>query len=215
MLVQATATHSPFLDLQEAAGHLVAYWKLRLKLFQNRFTLPLAVVDGSGAMVQTDLEVLQMKIHLLLPADQFGRLVVYTDRSRWNGEEAHRTSVMRSLFYLVGTAAMEETWQKHGALLIVDLQRADVFDFCRKQSRVYLELFQDAKPFHTRTIHVTMAAPKSPASLLQPMVMAFCRPWFRARIVNHFGPPAKLDLSLKKYGISTQGLPPLLGGTFT
>lgn len=105
-------------DAWAAATRLVEYWTLRLELFADKAFEPMT---ADGAM-RDDMSFLKKAIIIRLGADAHNRPVLYLDRMRWVASVAPRDSIVRCLFYAIQTLSREETTQRFGYVLLIDMK---------------------------------------------------------------------------------------------
>jgi hypothetical protein len=74
---------------------MVAYWRMRRKVFgDEKAFLPMVMADG-GALREEDFSIVEKDIVGILPNDEHGRGVLYYDRIRAVPPLASRDGVVR------------------------------------------------------------------------------------------------------------------------
>mmetsp|Transcript_3903 Transcript_3903/g.5122 ORF Transcript_3903/g.5122 Transcript_3903/m.5122 type:complete len:336 (-) Transcript_3903:269-1276(-) len=198
---------------ENAANGLPKYWEHRLELFgRERAFLPMDVLTGEGAMSLQDIDFLRRSksVYLLTQEDPYGRLVCYVDRSKW--KTSVRKSLLRSIFFTVHMASKSANAQKHGLVMIIDMQNVSTGDHCRKLTRNVIRILKDNLPIRLRVIHTCAAAKISPAALVRGSILFMYGKSLRLRNLRHYGCPSELIWDLEQHGLSKQIIPEELGG---
>jgi hypothetical protein len=103
-------------DPWAAARRLIAYWKVRKHHFGERAFLPMTQT-GNGALTHEDIVVLKSGPVVILPSDDKGRHVHYSDRSRLIDKSPETLQARcRCLFYLLTIISESEITQKEGCV---------------------------------------------------------------------------------------------------
>jgi hypothetical protein len=192
-----------FIMLQ-AAERLVTYWKRRCRFFGERAFLPM-IATGDGALSERDIECLKNGNCFVLPNDSKGRTVVFYDAFSANDPHSLE-AVIRSIFY-VGQVACENEMTDGWVCLVV----------CRD-----LEINQQGFPAPAMLQLLTSFPFKLHSAHL------FCVRQQGVSTARHIGgvfsntqtfvhnATAKQEnvVSMQRHGISPDGLPASLGGTW-
>jgi len=105
-----------------AAERMCAYWQLRVQLWgRHRAWRPLTM-DGTGALNEQDILVLQAGFPAVLPPSADGKQVIFFDRSKWLPSVTDRDNRLRATFYLlvsVNCVCVCVWWRKMAKYLLL------------------------------------------------------------------------------------------------
>ena len=211
-------------NVWDAAERLVLYWTERLAAFgPDRAFLPLTLT-GRGALTQADILSLQAGYPCILPdttTSNGGQQVVFGDRRQYVQAATTQTRV-RSAFYLCHLLAQDDRAQTKGVLLFILLvmPRVQGFDraFVQKSFSLAVHVFPIV--FY---VHLLNCLPKTPAKryavqdiissyVLEVMDLGFCATQLTVHIERE---PGQLLQELLDLGLTKEGIPTSIGGTWT
>jgi hypothetical protein len=211
-------------DPWHAASLLLNFWEQRVSLFgRERAFQKLFDLSGDGCLNQQDIEVLKSGFYCDLPNDEYGHSVIAVDRRRLSAEQ-HGTmwdSQIRTAFYIVMRCARNPVTQTEGLVVIVK------FAFEREDPRFLLplvRLFYGCLPVRIYRLHMLYTIKsfdvffpifKLPNDLekLWDQTYKSRKPPHSRRF--HFGRgPEDFFPQLQSFGISINGIPQSLGGTW-
>ena len=211
-------------NVWDAAERLVLYWTERLAAFgPDRAFLPLTLT-GRGALTQADILSLQAGYPCVLPDTTTvngGQQVVFGDRRQYVQAATTQTRV-RSAFYLCHLLAQDDRAQTKGVLLFILLvmPRVQGFDraFVQKSFSLAVHVFPIV--FY---VHLLNCLPKTPAKryavqdiissyVLEVMDLGFCATQLTVHIERE---PGQLLQELLDLGLTKEGIPTSIGGTWT
>mmetsp|Transcript_6455 Transcript_6455/g.9238 ORF Transcript_6455/g.9238 Transcript_6455/m.9238 type:complete len:204 (+) Transcript_6455:32-643(+) len=96
-------------DTAAAAHNLVSYWAYRVKVFgRDKAFLPMTI---SGAM-RDDFEALATGFIQIIGTDAHGRAILYHEKKRTDPQLHHRSSLWKSVFYILHVASSNSEIQK-------------------------------------------------------------------------------------------------------
>jgi len=197
-----------------AATRLVKYWAFRKKIFRERAFLPLTLT-GNGAMLPEDVEVVSSGGIVMLPEDASGRTVLYFDFARINPALFEKDRVLRLTFFMYSCAAIEHvSAQKNGFVLMAGTKSPRIEFFDRKLNKEGAELTERCFPMTVRALHLASPIRKSVVDLVLPIVKKVLAKGTRRRLVVHAGTETEQLSSLAQYGLSEEGLPDTIGGSW-
>ncbi len=201
-------------DTVSAAKRLVLYWKLRCDLFQERAFLPMNQT-GEGALDKDDIALLGTGYWTYLPRDKQGRTVVFNDFSRITNDSV--TSRMRHMFYANHVVLQNKASVEKGCVFIIFLSQATIDTL--KEERQVSRIWNDAFPLSIDSLHVVPKVKnKSFLDAAVPFLLDFFQkfmPVNKNRFVHKYNTTVDLIQTLKRYGLSKEDLPDVLGGDFT
>jgi hypothetical protein len=196
-----------------AARKLVLYWKRRREVFGDRAFFPLTLT-GNGALSTNDIEFFKTGLAVFLPNDADGRTVVCLDPSR-RLDHSMETR-LRCIFYICQVISENEKSQTDGFVLLN--AAGDKIDMAMTQSR---NLVMNAFPMKVKAFHLIKCMPKWTNNCLTQaliggmvrlygQVMQGCQTYIHASEDKE-----EIVQSLESHGISRNGLPRCIGGSWS
>lgn len=197
-------------DAKRAATRLVTYWESRLELFgPNRAFLPMTL---DGAMADDiDCFAILLDGNYMLPKDNHGRAVYFSDKSRSTNERLTKDEQLRILWYYVHSAIENESVQRAGFILMANMNMTKLSHFNRGIVRRQFDQVRDALPMKVRGLH-GCHMPRFVKEWVYPVVKLFLGKRLRQRLNIHLS--SSLPQELYKYGFERENLPVCIGGTF-
>jgi hypothetical protein len=202
-------------NANKAATRLALYWKSRKKTFGERAFLPMTLT-GDGAMDASDIELARTGFFVPLLPDKEGSEVYVFDRSRLSSMKRSATmeSRLRVFFYLFQVMMESSVSRKFG---IVGLRVVDDATF--SNAIPTLDFFRDASTVNFKSFHVCVRPPKSGRKTYVETII----PIMMQKLVQNMGKrvsvivkdaPTEFATELATIGITKEGLPAVLGGTW-
>jgi len=165
-------------NAEKSAQDLVSYWEIRKTFFgDEKAFLPMTI---RGAM-KDDVGALETGFIQILGSDEYGRAVVYHERSK-AGSSYHRDSLTRVCFYISHIVSMDEQYQKKGYVIIVNTRSNTKMYFDRIYTKNGTRLGAIV-PLKIKSFHYSSAEKNfMPSQILIPVVMYALNKAFRLRL---------------------------------
>jgi hypothetical protein len=132
-------------DAALASKRLVAYWEKRVEVFgSDRAFLPMTL---DGAMKE-DIQCFEEfgDANFLLPNDEVGRAVYFSDKGRSTTERLSKDQQLRMVWYYFHVAIEDEIVQKLGFVLVVNCRISKPNHFHRAYVRAKFQHLRDILP---------------------------------------------------------------------
>jgi len=210
-----------------AAKRLAFYWKERKKAFGERAFRPLNT-SSQGAFNEKDRLYLQVQHLQVLPSTAQGRGVLYMNRPRLNrfipNHKEWRDSKMRGAFYALSCLAQNESTRQNGFVMLAtcntDIAQPGQFD--RQVVANFANTATTAFPLRLHEFHFVCSPPtkssrRAFAETIAPVALKRLQQLFEpytSVVALHVGTPQELFRELQQVGLSQEGVPPCLGGTW-
>jgi len=163
-----------------------------VKVFgRDKAFLPMTI---SGAM-RDDFEALATGFIQIIGTDAHGRAILYHEKKRTDPQLHHRSSLWKSVFYILHVASSNSEIQKKGAVFIINFGRSRLKYFDRLYTKV-ATLQQVTGPVKVKAIHVQVGNWMLPPSFVMP-VMLFAVPTSHRVRIKWYSSIEEIE----KYGI--------------
>mmetsp|Transcript_2166 Transcript_2166/g.4384 ORF Transcript_2166/g.4384 Transcript_2166/m.4384 type:complete len:1086 (-) Transcript_2166:121-3378(-) len=197
-----------------AAKRLCYYWKRRVDVFQDRAFLPMNQT-GEGALTKRDVSALSTGYHAFPPCDKEGRTVILNDASRRRKKDVH--SLLRNIFYYNQVSMQNKVTLEKGVVFIILFSGLPV-DLLGRRIQEMREIGTNSFAYDCFKLHIIPKISKS-RSLLDralPTLMAFFPKLGDSnKFFHYFADTSDLLESLEKHGLSREGLPESIGGSWS
>jgi CRAL/TRIO domain len=197
-------------DAKRAATRLVKYWECRVELFgPDRAFLPMTL---DGAM-EDDIDCFEILRdgNYMLPHDNHGRAVYFSDKSRSTNERLTKDELLRILWYYVHASIEDESVQRSGFVMMANMNMTKLSHFNRGTVRRQFDQVREALPMKVRGLH-GCHMPRFVKEWVYPAIKIFLGKRLRQRLNIHAS--NSLPQELFKYGFERENLPVCVGGTF-
>ena len=208
-------------SVPDGAERLVLYWEERRKLFgDERAFLPLTLT-GMGALTSDDAWSLKAGYPALLPTSTSGLQVMLCDQRQVLQNSSTDVQV-RGAFYLIHLLSKDDIAQAEGVLLLVALTMPRLQSYDTNFQRIFFSLTKLVFPVRFR-IHVLNRLPRTAnkrqdvhdrivSYSTELMNLGYDASDFVIHIEQEDG---KLLEALTKLGLTREGIPTELGGSWT
>jgi hypothetical protein len=202
-------------NVAAAARKLVMYWKRRREVFGDRAFLPLTLT-GNGALSTENIESIETGSVVFLPNDAAGRTVVCVDGSR--RLDFTIETRLRCVFYYGQVLSENEVSQTDGFVLLAISNDSRFIDTASTQWR---NLILNTFPMKLKAVHLIKCMPKwANNCLAQAFIGGMVRIYGRflqgyQMNVHTSQDKNEIVLSLQSHGISRNGLPLRVGGSWS
>jgi len=166
-------------DAIAAARNLVAYWELRVKVFgRDRAFLPMTI---RGAM-QDDFDALATGFMQIIGTDAHGRAIIYHSKSKANSRLHHRSSLLKTAFYILHVASSDPENQRKGIVLIQNSNSTKMIDYDRMYGKIASGM-SFAGPMNLKAVHIPSTKSwLTSASIHMPVMLSYLPKTYRVRI---------------------------------
>eukprot|EP00545_Synedropsis_sp_CCMP1620_P000948 CAMPEP_0119014106 /NCGR_PEP_ID=MMETSP1176-20130426/9357_1 /TAXON_ID=265551 /ORGANISM="Synedropsis recta cf, Strain CCMP1620" /LENGTH=311 /DNA_ID=CAMNT_0006967245 /DNA_START=25 /DNA_END=960 /DNA_ORIENTATION=- len=196
-------------DAQKAAVRLAKYWEARVDLFgEDRAFLRMAL-DGVMAADARLFQELGDANHML-PRDERGRAVYFTDKNRSTNERLSNSEQLRLFWYQVHAELEDASVQQKGFIMLGNVKMTKLSHFNRAFTRAEFVHIRQILPMKLRAMH-GCNPPSLVSQLILPAVKLLIGKSLRLRCIMHA--PSNLPQALLKYGLKEEHIPASVGGT--
>jgi CRAL/TRIO domain len=192
-----------------AAKRYVKYWENRVHIFGPIKAFQRLCLDEA---LRDDTVALNMGLATLtLTKDESGRNIIYADPTKQDIGAYTTESMARVIWYVLHAALEDETTQKKGVIIVVDLRIVKLSLFDRELVRILAGSVQGCIPVRLSGLHGT-----SP-----PRIFGVIFPFIKALLGERIGKRIRIHSShnlehvqegLAKYGMPLEVIPTQLGG---
>jgi len=206
-----------------AAERMCAYWQLRVQLWgRHRAWRPLTM-DGTGALNEQDILVLQAGFPAVLPPSADGKQVIFFDRSKWLPSVTDRDNRLRATFYLLNLLSQDPQAQvPGGTIAIINLIQPRMLGVDHQYVETTIRMLTQAIPFHA-AVHYTCQLPRTMSrSVAMKQSVADCISFYTKPRSCEYTPNLHFDVNpgdmlraLMNQGLRKEGIPSCAGGSWT
>lgn len=195
-------------DAKEAANRFVGYWNKRIKVFgPEKAFLPLtldeALKDDHVAMSIGFVQVTGQN-------DPGGRGIIFLDYSKEGTAKYENLSLVRVVWYVLHTALRDVNIQKQGIVLLIKCSN-HLSQWNAKVSKIMADSLSNCLPIRIAGFH-PCHPPKFMSTPLK-LSRVFLGSKLGKRFHVHRGSNEEVLEELSTYGISTEAVPTLWGGS--
>lgn len=206
-------------NVEQAATRLAMHWKERKILFgDDRAFLPMTLApDGAMGSCKKDMEQLELGYVARVPDDDYGRPVIFLDRSTSTKSPTYKRDCwLRVFWYLVHVICLNPNYQKSGFVVIINLKDYDPHK-CGDRlgaKKMFLYIRECWCP-RFKGYHATYGSHQTPVKLVQPAIRQMQGRHIRLHLRNHYGFDSDNIEAMKGYGLSARHVSKAIGGTFS
>jgi hypothetical protein len=197
-------------DAQLAAARLAKYWNVRIALFgEDRAFLRMSVEGTMGGDARA-FEELGDANHVL-PRDEQGRAVWFTDKSRSTNERLSNNEQLRLFWYQAHTELEDISVQRAGFVVLANTRMTKLSHFNRGFLKAQVMHVREALPLKLRAIH-SCHVPSFVSQFILPAFKIMLGKGLRLRLNVHVS--GTLPQALRQYGIKEENMPVCIGGSY-